>query len=420
MQEPFVRVTSTANRIGRAWFARLFRLFIFYDLIAVLLLCGAFAYYCEKDVYGDWWQPQMDRRLQFDPSCYRFRLAGESEWNEVYFGEDLRKLAPVGYAILGIEAIELIKQGRWGARKARKLLRPLDKMARAARELAQMQAQPRQMEEKTDLHELEEAIGRISPGDKLKTGDIELEGLENAINAMLARMQETYRQQARFVSDASHELRTPIAVVQGYAGILKRWGREDPKVLDEAVEAIAAESDYMKKLVDQLLFLARGDTGRNRMEMKRVNVAEIVQEARDDAALIDKKHEWTLGKCEDAFVTADPDMLKQCVRILTENAARYTPEGGTVRLQILCREGQACMEVQDTGCGIAREDISHVFERFYRADAARSRESGGSGLGLSIAGWIVENHGGHIDVLSREGLGTRFSVCLPLEMKKNI
>lgn len=414
MQEPTVRVTSTANRMGRAWLARLFRLFLFWDLVIVLMAAGAFGYYHEKQALGEMWTIDLQRDIALEEEMYRFRLP-EGSWHEISFAAALDAAQPFAQIALVIEAIELVRQSRWGAKTARRMLKPLDKMAKAARELAKMQANPPKPEESVDLHGLEEALGRITPGEKLRTGDIELEGLENAINAMLGRMQESYRQQARFVSDASHELRTPIAVIQGYAGMLKRWGKEDPKVLEEGIEAIASESDYMKKLVDQLLFLARGDTGRNRLEMKKVNVAEIVQEARDDAALIDKGHLWELGRCDTAFVTADPDLLKQCVRILTENAARYTPEGGAVRLQAVLGETEVRIEVQDTGCGIAQKDMQHIFERFYRADDARSRESGGSGLGLAIARWIVDSHGGHFEVFSREGLGTRFTVCLPVK-----
>ncbi|MDO4739161.1 MAG: ATP-binding protein [Eubacteriales bacterium] len=414
MQEPFLRVTSIANKIGRAWAARLFFTFLVWDLIALAAAAGIFALYHEQQVCGDQWTPALPRELVWETKEYRFQ-APEGGWQSVSFAAVLETAEPFAAAVLVLQAVTLVSQSRQGKKKARELLRPIDKMAKAARELMRIQAQTPRPEEPVDLHGLEEAIGKITPGEQLRTGDTELQGLENAINAMLSRMQDAYRQQARFVSDASHELRTPIAVIQGYAGMLRRWGKEDPKVLEEGIEAIASESDYMKKLVEQLLFLARGDTGRSRMEQKRVNVADIIQEARDDAALIDKEHVWEIGRCESAFVTGDPAMLKQCVRILTENAARYTPKGGAVRLQAVASAQEARIVVQDTGCGIAPKDMRHIFERFYRADAARSRENGGSGLGLSIAGWIAQSHGGYFEVLSREGLGTRFTLCLPLE-----
>ena len=227
-------------------------------------------------------------------------------------------------------------------------------------------------------------------------------------------MHESYRQQAQFVSDASHELRTPIAVIQGYAGMLDRWGKQDEKILDESISAIKSEAAYMSKLIEQLLFLARGDTGRNRMEFKRVSLGELMKEVYEDSLLIDKAHDWRIDVQENVLCLGDWNMLKQCARILADNALKYTPEGGAIYLRAYTNaEGVPCMEVQDSGIGISGEDLQHVFDRFYRSDPARGRSSGGTGLGLSIAKWIVDRHGGHFDVLSREQLGTRMTVCLP-------
>ena len=135
-------------------------------------------------------------------------------------------------------------------------------------------AQPE--EQPGDERDLENAIEHISPtqpGERLQTGARELTGLENAVNGLLVRMRESYRQKAQFVSDASHELRTPIAVIQGYAHLLARWGKDDSQVLDESIAAIQSESDYMKKLVEELLFLARGEIGRNPFEPKPIRAA---------------------------------------------------------------------------------------------------------------------------------------------------
>ena len=417
MREESTRVTSTANRMGRAWFRRLLGLFIWLDLVLGVLALGFCVYTAERAELKSAWSPDIQREVHLfrgrDLPYWAFRGL-DGEWVEVDIGGFVRSAMPFAQTLLAVEFIELCRQGIWGAHRARKPLRPIDRMAAAARELTRLQNQPKSASEGEKLQGLEEAIGRIEPGQQLRTGDIELEGLEKAINAMLSRMHESYRQQAQFVSDASHELRTPVAVIQGYAGMLDRWGKSDPKVLDEGIEAIRSESDYMKKLIDQLLFLARGDTGRNRMELKKVSLDALVREARDDAALIDPDHEWIVSGEEDVYTRADADMLKQCVRVLTENASRYTPKGGSVRLRAMANaKGEACFEVQDTGAGISGADLEHIFDRFYRADAARSRENGGTGLGLSIAKWIVENHGGHFEVLSREGLGTRFTVCLP-------
>ena len=294
-------------------------------------------------------------------------------------------------------------------------LRPLDEMARAARELsARQRAQESRGFDDEKVHDLEAALGRLSqPGEQLHMGDRELAGLEEAINSLLKRMHESYQQQARFVSDASHELRTPIAVIQGYANLLARWGKRDEKVLEESIAALQSEANYMKKLVEQLLFLARGDIGKNKLEMRPLSLSDLMREVCEDCRLIDAAHEYRLQCEEDVRTVGDVDMLKQCARILTDNAVKYTPEGGAILLRAYQNAaGEACFAVQDSGIGIPPEDVKHVFERFYRADPARSRNSGGTGLGLSIAKWIVSRHGGHIEVLSREGLGTRFTVCL--------
>ena len=203
-------------------------------------------------------------------------------------------------------------------------------------------------------------------------------------------------------------------MIQGYAGMLDRWGKQDEKILDESISAIKSEAAYMSKLVEQLLFLARGDTGRNRMEFRPLELSQLVEEVCEDSRLIDPKHDWRADVRDAAPCVGDWDLLKQCARILADNALKYTPEGGTIWLRAyLNGRGEPCMEVQDTGIGISGEDMQHVFDRFYRSDPARTRQSGGTGLGLSIAKWIVERHGGHFELLSREGLGTRMTVCLP-------
>ena len=228
-------------------------------------------------------------------------------------------------------------------------------------------------------------------------------------------MRQSYQQQARFVSDASHELRTPIAVIQGYANLLDRWGKEDEQILEESIRAIKSESDHMKKLVEQLLFLARGDSGKTRLIMEKVSLGNLMKEVLDESVLIDPKHHYILKNEEDdLLITGDSSMIKQAARILVDNAAKYTPEGGDILLRTGRNEkGHSFFLVQDDGIGISPDDTPHIFERFFRSDPARSRESGGTGLGLSIAKWIIDRHGGYFQVLSREGIGTRITVCFP-------
>ena len=239
--------------------------------------------------------------------------------------------------------------------------------------------------------------------------------LEKAINNLLDRMRDSYRQQSRFVSDASHELRTPIAVLQGYVNMLDRWGKNDEKILEESIEAIKGETEHMKKLVEQLLFLARGDSGRTKLNMEIFSLNEMIQEVFEESAMIDTSHRYVL-KCSEDDISARGDlaMLKQTLRILLDNAAKYTPEGDEIILRTgINDKGDPSFIIQDEGIGIAGSDVPHVFERFFRSDPARNKDGGGTGLGLSIAKWIIDKHGGYFNVLSREEIGTRITVSLP-------
>ena len=293
-------------------------------------------------------------------------------------------------------------------RKIRRILRPLDQLAIRADELSRLSFS----EDKYQL--LEEAITRIQPDDAntLSLGDRDLMGVETAMNNLLMRMRDTYRQQSRFVNDASHELRTPIAVIQGYANMLDRWGKKDEKILEESITAIRHESDHMNHLVEQLLFLARGDSGKTTLQPEPVNLNEMLQEIYEESFMIDEKHPYRFSPCEEELtISADPGLLKQAVRILVDNAAKYTREGDEILLS--CGKtgtGEYYLQVQDTGIGMEEADVQHMFERFYRSDNTRSYD--GTGLGLSIAKWIVDKHRGHFDILSRTGLGTRIRIVL--------
>ena len=314
------------------------------------------------------------------------------------------------YLLAGAEALLIILQSRVGKDKARRLMEPLERMAQTAEELSRARFDPEK------LHHLEDAIGTVSPlspNARVYTGDKEVQGLETAINNMLARTQDTYREQSRFVSDASHELRTPIAVIQGYADMLQRWGKDDETVLEEGITAIQSESSHMKKLIEQLLFLARGDNGRNQLVMEEMDLSQMLAEVYEESKMIHPEREWRLDAPSPVIVTGDADMLKQTARILVDNAVKYTKDGDKITLRTRVKEGAPCFEVQDNGIGIKQEDLAHIFDRFFRSDPARARATGGTGLGLSIAKWIVERHGGYFDVFSREEIGTRIGVVLP-------
>lgn len=309
--------------------------------------------------------------------------------------------------ILGMQLLGIMCSYRKGEQKIRHILAPINELAMRAEELSKLAF----TEEK--YQRIEDAISHLEPqeSEMLSFGDSDLQGIETAMNNLLLRMRETYKQQARFVNDASHELRTPIAVIEGYVNMIARWGREDEKVLDESIAALQRESGHMKKLVEQLLFLARGDSGKTQLEISQISIRDCMQEIYEESLLIDEEHVYRYHPREDILVNADPQMLKQAVRILVDNAAKYTDKNDEILLSIgRNQEGHPYLQVQDTGMGMASADVEHMFERFYRSDDVRKRK--GTGLGLSIAKWIVDKHGGHFEILSRTELGTRIRIIL--------
>ena len=297
-------------------------------------------------------------------------------------------------------------------KKIKKTLAPINEMALKADEISRISF------DESKYHTIENAIENISPEQTrdLSLGDRDLQGIEAAMNNMLHRMHDTYMQQARFVNDASHELRTPISVIQGYADMLSRWGKEDPAVLEESITAIKAETEHMNHLVEQLLFLARGDAGRNEVKMEKICLNNILRQIHDESLMIDKTHVYKLEeKASDVCITGDEGMIKQAVRILVDNAAKYTKPDDEIILSVGMKKDEAdsgqehpYIQVQDTGAGMADVDVRHMFERFYRADDTRQVQ--GTGLGLSIAKWIMDMHSGHFEITSRKEIGTR--ICM--------
>lgn len=292
-------------------------------------------------------------------------------------------------------------------KRIRTILEPLNELALRADELSRIEFS----EDK--YHLLENAISHLDADEssKLSLGDNDLLGIEAAINNLLTRIRESNRQQARFVNDASHELRTPIAVISGYADMLARWGRSDEKVLEESITAIRSETAHMKHLVEQLLFLARGDSGKTPLQKENVSLNALMQEAYEESVMIDENHVYRLETApEDVIVQGDAGLLKQAVRILIDNASKYTKENDEIILRV-CADGERkVLQVQDSGIGMAEADVARMFDRFYRADEARTYD--GTGLGLSIAKWIIDKHKGYFEVLSRSDIGTRISVNL--------
>ncbi|WP_204599143.1 HAMP domain-containing sensor histidine kinase [Clostridium pascui] len=245
----------------------------------------------------------------------------------------------------------------------------------------------------------------------------ELKDLARTFNTMLDRIQESYEQQNQFVSDASHELRTPISVIQGYVNMLDRWGKDDKSVLEESISAIKTESESMKLLIEKLLFLARGDKNTQKVEKVEFYLNELIDEIVKETKLIDNTHEIKSEKNDLAKINADYKMIKEALRVFIDNSIKYTPEGGLIKVNCILQDNEVLISVEDTGLGISKEDLPHIFDRFYRADKSRTKRTGGTGLGLSIAKWIIFNHNGRITVESRINVGTKISITLPIIYK---
>jgi len=245
-------------------------------------------------------------------------------------------------------------------------------------------------------------------------GQHEIGDLARSINALIDRLRRRADVQTRFVADASHELATPVAGIRGYTNILRAWGADDPEVLDEAIRAIDKESRRMARLCGDLLSLVRSDRALE-FKISRFDVNARCREILAAAATryLYKGLEFVGPEDESLVMMGDPDRVEDAISILVDNACKYTAEGGQVRIATRKRRDRVQIQVADTGIGIPQDDLPNIFERFYRSDASRSQETGGFGLGLPIAKAIVEATGGAIDVKSREGEGTTFTILLP-------
>ena len=246
----------------------------------------------------------------------------------------------------------------------------------------------------------------------------ELSELAETFNRMLERIQKGFKQQQQFVSDASHELRTPVTVIKGYSQMLSRWGQKDPETLREGLEAISSEAEDMQELIEKLLFLARADQKRQIIHKEPLDMQALVKDVFKKLQLTDTQHEYQLAVNAGAAVLADKVTMKQMLRIFLENAMKYTPAGGRISVSSRVVQDRLLeLTIADTGIGIAPEDQEKIFRRFYRADSSRTRDAGtpgGTGLGLSIAKWIAEEHGIKISVESELGAGTKFILSIPV------
>lgn len=293
------------------------------------------------------------------------------------------------FNIIGLTSIIFI-----GSRASKKLINPVKVMTETVKEIS--------------INALDKRLDISGSKDELKD-------LAKTFNDMLDRIQVSIEQQNQFVSDASHELRTPISVIQGYANLLDRWGKDDKQVLEESISAIKSESENMKNLVENLLFLARGDKNTQKIEKQLFIMSEVITEVLKETRLIDNIHSITNTQNEKYTIKADKRLIKEALRIFIDNSVKYTPAGGSIRLNCYIKNNSAIISIEDTGIGIPEEDLPHIFNRFYRSDKSRTKKSGGTGLGLAIAKWIIDKHDGKINVWSEVNTGTAIRIELPIE-----
>ena len=286
----------------------------------------------------------------------------------------------------------ILAAGIGGYLLAKRSLAPLGWMAQQARQITEH-----------SLHKRLE-IGEASE---------ELTALSRSFNELLARLDQSFDTMRRFVADASHELRTPLSAIRGEADVALALDRS-PAEYKESLAIIQDEARRLSRLVEDLLNLARADAGKVRLRVEEFYLNDLLAECcrsiQPRAAA--KSIAVERGPSEDVQFRGDEELLRRLILNLLDNALRYTPEGGRISVALDAEPDRLALRVSDTGIGIPPEAAPHVFERFYRADKARSRQDGGFGLGLAVVKWIAEAHNGTVELQSAPGAGSTFTVSL--------
>jgi heavy metal sensor kinase len=294
--------------------------------------------------------------------------------------------------VLGLPLV-VVLAGVGGYVLARRALLPIDRLAREAQRIT-----AERLHERLSVPNQTDEIGRLT----------------TVINDTFARLEASFDQLRRFTADASHELRTPLAVVRGLgeAAVAQRRSPED---YEEAIGSMLEEIDRMTSLVDTLLRLSRGDANTIRLSREQLDLGQLVREVALSLGILaeERDQRLVLGITEDVIVSADRLVLREAVTNLLDNAIKYSPAGSRIALRVERSRDEAVLAIEDEGPGIAPEHRERVFHRFFRVDEARSRDRGGAGLGLAIAKWAVEIHGGQIAVNGRAGGGSEFRIVLP-------
>ncbi|OKP81524.1 hypothetical protein A3844_26100 [Paenibacillus helianthi] len=237
----------------------------------------------------------------------------------------------------------------------------------------------------------------------------ELHQLGETFNSLLNRLEGSFDQQRRFIADASHELKTPLAIIEGHTHMIQRWGKQSPEVLDESLSFMMNETRRMKELIAQLLLLAEAESQVADGGEETCNLKNTLNELLPQTVHVNPEVQLDYDGHPEGqviLIRIPGSASYQVLRNIVENALKYTPEGGSVTIRHSFADGQVILTVADTGIGISSEQLPHIFDRFYRTEGSRSRTRGGSGLGLAIAKAIMERYGGSIAIASTPGQGT--------------
>jgi heavy metal sensor kinase len=304
--------------------------------------------------------------------------------------EELEALGRIFYlAIPGA----LLVAGLGGLLLARKSLAPVAAMTEQAASIS-----ARNLHERLEVTNSRDELGRLA----------------TVLNNLLSRLDRSFESLRQFTADASHELRTPLSIIRGEAEVALSQKRDEAEYR-ESLAIVQDEARRLSRMVDDMLALAGADDGQQRLNVEEFYLNDLVEEcARSSQVLaLAKAISLTLDPATDITFRGDESLLRRMIVNLLDNAIKYTPSGGHVSVKLTSKDAGVEITVADTGIGIPADATARIFERFYRADRARSRSDGGSGLGLSIAKWVAEAHNGSIDLDSRPGAGSTFTVSLP-------
>ncbi len=337
-----------------------------------------------KNVKDKYYFIQLDIPL----NGYTIHLSAYENINDYYVYTLILSIA-IGSALL-IIVIVMFSLGRFTAKRA---LAPLQVIADAVKNITE-----------------ENLATKINP----IPNENEVDSLIIELNGMLRRLNEAFEEQKRFVSDVSHELRIPITIIQGYVDIIQTWGKDDEKLLVESLDSISAETSNMKFLVEKLLLPQTLGSGNYNFDLEKIDVNLYLQKAIFETKLLTQQHE-IIGELSEltAFVLTDRSLLSQAIRSIVDNSIKYTNAGGSIRIGSRYNTHKVFISIKDSGCGIPKEYIQRVKERFFRVDSARNKNTGGSGLGLSIVNACIMALGGELVINSELGKGSEFIIVLP-------